>query len=124
MSKKIDDLLLEKLSKYGMGIGDITIKKAATKLKKEFHVVKIKIDKGSIVTIRDDLEKVGKILEENKKDNYYLLSVGGGAFNLNPVICIVKIDKDITNVIGYAKEGLIKQNSARKAIARIVSAIS
>lgn len=119
MSKKIDDLLLEKIGEYGLGIGDVTIKKVAMKLKKEFYIKKVESDYDTIVTIRDDLEKIGKILEENKKENYYLLSVGGGLLNLNPAICIVKLDKGIMNIIGYAKEGLIKQNTAKKAVDRI-----
>ena len=119
MSKKIDDLLLEKIGEYGLGIGDVTIKKVAMKLKKEFYIKKVESDCDTIVTIRDDLEKIGKILEENKKENYYLLSVGGGLLNLNPAICIVKLDKGIMNIIGYAKEGLIKQNTAKKAVDRI-----
>ena len=119
MSKKIDDLLLEKLGEYGLGIGDITIKKIASKLKKDFCIEKVKSDDDSIVVFRDDLEKTGKILEENKKENYYLISVGGGLLNLNPAICIVKLDKGIVNIIGYAKEGLIKQNTAKKAVDRI-----
>lgn len=119
MSKKIDDLLLEKIGEYGLGIGDVTIKKVATKLKKEFYIKKVESDYDTIVTIRDDLEKIGKILEENKKENYYLVSVGGGLLNLNPAICIVKLDKGIMNIIGYAKEGLINQSTAKKAVDRI-----
>lgn len=120
MSKKIDDLLLEKTGEYGLGVGDVTIKKVATKLKKEFYIEKVKCDEGSIVAVRDNLEKIGKILEENLKEHYYLLSVGGGLFNLNPAICIVKLDKGTMYVIGYAKEGLIKQNTAKKAVDRII----
>lgn len=119
MSKKIDDLLLEKIGEYGLDIGDVAIKKVATKLKKEFYIKKVESDYDTIVTIRDDLEKIGKILEENKKENYYLLSAGGGLLNLNPAICIVKLDKGIMNIIGYAKEGLINQSTAKKTVDRI-----
>lgn len=124
MDKKIDDLLLEKIGKYGLGIGDAAIKKIALKLKKDYCTEKVESNNDSIIAFRDELEKTGKILEENLKENYYLVSVGGGLLNLNPAICIVKLDEGMVHIIGYAKEGLIKQNTAKNAVNKIAKLLN
>lgn len=77
------------------------------------------------------ISKVGKIKNDNefKSENpTFFALVGSGAFGLNP--CLVSFEMtEVTDsyvkveVIGAAKEGLIKQNTSKKAVAKVMTAL-
>ena len=48
---------------------------------------------------------------------YYAL-VGSGHLNMNPTVIRVKIEGHTISIRGVAKEGLVKQHSARRAVER------
>ena len=112
---KIDDLLVEKIGENGFAA-----KKAAEKLKKEFYSVEFTVEKLELKNIKKSLIKIGKIIEENIDDCYYVAVVGAGVFNMNPAIVIVKLLDKKVKIIAYAKEGLIKQDTTKKAVDRVV----
>lgn len=62
------------------------------------------------------LMNAGTILEELTNDNIYILSV---KVFLNRATIVIEVNDDKINLIAYAKEGLIKQNSAQKAVNKI-----
>jgi hypothetical protein len=75
------------------------------------------------------LSAIGQILTENVDDERPTLRavIGSGFFGLNPAVVEVSLDTisdEITkvNVRATAKEGLIKQRTAEKAIQRLIDA--
>lgn len=49
--------------------------------------------------------------------------IGSGFWNLNPTIIVLQIINDEVHISAAAKEGLIKQHSAKKAINKFISLI-
>lgn len=111
---KVDDLLVEKLGENGFAA-----KKVAKRLKKEFYSVEFTNENITLKKAHDKIVKIGKIVEENDEEGFYLITVGSGFLNMNPAIVIVKLTDKKIKIVGYAKEGLIKQNTAKKAVDRI-----
>lgn len=69
-----------------------------------------------MLKIRDTLLRVGTILKENLEEEYYIGIITAGIGNKNHAYIIIKKNKNIFDICCYAREGLIKQHTARKAI--------
>lgn len=85
---------------------------------------------SSMTTVLQALSSMGTIIDASQYSDYPVVSacVGSGYANMNPaVICVefVKIGDIQTDlhISGYAKEGLIKQKTAIKAIERLKSMV-
>ena len=76
-------------------------------------IKRISIDNVSLSGLRAALMSVGKILEEYSNEGYYLAIVSPGS---NKTIVLGAIHDTNLEIMAYAKEGLIKQNSTGKAI--------
>ena len=83
----------------------------------------ISIDNMSFINVRDRLIGLGNILEENLHDNYYIVNVPSGVANKNEAIILVEWNGNSINFYGFAKEGLINQHTANRAIDKIVDKI-
>ena len=70
----------------------------------------------SVLKIRDTLLRMGDLLKENLEEEYYIGTTRAGIGNKNTAYIINKKNKKILDVCCYAREGLIKQHTARKAI--------
>ena len=77
----------------------------------------------SFSNLRDKLIALGQILEENFKYNYYILSIHAGFLNKNEAILLIRLKKNKIYIIGYAVEGLIKQNTVLDAIEKVIKKI-
>lgn len=62
------------------------------------------------------LINVGTVLEEYAEDNIYIVSV---RVKLNPATVAIQIKNGKIKMVSYAKEGLIKQKTAQKAVDKI-----
>ena len=73
---------------------------------------------ASMLKIRDTLLKIGTLLRENLEEEYYIGTLAAGIGNKNTAYIIIKKNKNKNSldVCCYAREGLIKQHTARKAI--------
>lgn len=89
---------------------------------KEKQVVEkeIKITNITFTNVRDRLIGMGKILEENFEDTYYIVNVPAGVANKNSAIVFVKWNNESLTLWAYAKEGLINQHTADDAIERMI----
>ena len=67
----------------------------------------------TFLNIRDALIGLGRIVEENKEEQYYFGSIQVKGSNAVSIVRLV--DKKI-EIAAYAKEGLIKQHLAQQAI--------
>ena len=79
----------------------------------------IELGHASDLHIRDSLIGTGTILKEDLNNHYYICSIKSGF--LNNVLAYVIIHRNDTQatIVGYAREGLINQRAASKAVDRI-----
>ena len=70
----------------------------------------------TMLRIRDALLGLGRILEENEEEQYYLTTVNTGA----GAVLLAQISGDRVEIAAYAKEGMISQHSAKKAIEKVI----
>ena len=76
----------------------------------------------SIVQIRDKLYLLGSILYEDLENQVYVASVRSGFGNMNSTVIALQLCGSKLRVVGYAKEGIIKQRICEKAIQKVVTA--
>ena len=73
----------------------------------------------SITQIRDKLYLLGNILYEDLDNKVYVASVRAGFANMNAAIIALQLQGGKLFIVGYAKEGLIKQKICESAIQKI-----
>ena len=78
---------------------------------------RIYIDNISLSGLRAALMSVGKIIEENLEEGYYIAIVSPGS---HKTVVVATISDNNLDIMAYAKEGIFKQNSAERAIKQIL----
>jgi hypothetical protein len=73
----------------------------------------------TFLQIRDFLISSGEIFHEDTENNVYVASLRSGLFGMNRTVVALQIRGSKVNVAGFAKEGAIKQESWKKAFAKI-----
>ena len=68
-------------------------------------------EKVSMLKIRDTLLLIGNIIKEDLDEEFYI-----GTINAGIAFIIIKKNEGNIAICCYAREGLIKQHTARKAI--------
>lgn len=66
---------------------------------------------------------VGKVLQQSDDEKAYIAAIGSGAGNMNVAMVAIELDGDEVAVLAVAREGFIKQHTAKKAIERIEKAL-
>lgn len=69
------------------------------------------------------LSHCGTILEEDDTEQVLSGLIMSGSLNMNPSIVVIWVDGNCIHIKASAKEGLIKQHTAEKAIAIFKSAL-
>lgn len=119
-----DKLLAQALGEKGMFGKDKGIEAVAKRLLTMRYEEIIPINKeNSIEYYKKILEKKGKILEYDELNQRLMAMVGSGFFNLNPTILVLHVINHELSISAAAKEGLIKQHSAKKAVRKFISLI-
>lgn len=72
--------------------------------------------------IRDIFSETGIILKEDLDKSIYIVAIKAGIFDANEAIVIALIDQHKCSIVAYAKEGLIKQSTSKRAIEKIKKA--
>lgn len=72
--------------------------------------------------IRDIFSETGIILKEDLDKSIYIAAIKAGIFDANEAIVIALIDQHKCSIVAYAKEGLIKQSTSKRAIEKIKKA--
>ena len=107
-------------------------KKTLIRKMKEFISVKekgleeknISVKNMSLANLRDSLIGMGTILDEDFGINSYVVNVPAGIANMNSAVVALQLEGEKLLILGYAKEGLINQHTATKAIDKILKRIS
>ena len=113
--EQINELLASIISMYAPSFGRSINKRVASKLAtlSVEHLFESMPD-NSYTLAKTALAKCGTILEES--DNTIAGVVLSGAANMNPAFVLLRIDRNNIYIKATAKEGLIKQHTAEKAI--------
>lgn len=74
----------------------------------------------SILQLRDILLLLGEILYENLEQKIYVAKISHSSTTCTVA---VKLSEDVISVVGYAKEGIIKQNICEKAFQKLADAV-
>ena len=115
----LQTILLKELRKKKIISGDLEKEAASTVYET------IPFAKPSDLHIRDAIIILGAILKEDLEKHYYITSVKTGMFNNVLAYAIIqRKDNDTADIVVYAKEGLIKQNLANKALEKVKNALS
>lgn len=73
----------------------------------------------AITQIRDKLYILGNILHEDLDNQTYVVAIRSGFANMSSAVIAMQLRGRKLHVVGYAKEGIIKQNICEKAIRKI-----
>lgn len=91
------------------------------------------ISSNDVVTINKEnpleyckslIEQQGKILEYDEVGHKLIAMVGSGFSDLNPTILVLSVIDNKVFISASAKEGLIKQHSAEKAIKKFIQQVT
>ena len=77
---------------------------------------------NALNAIRDVFSETGIILKEDLDKSIYIAAIKAGIFDANEAIVIALIDQHKCSIVAYAKEGLIKQSTSKRAIEKIKKA--
>lgn len=69
--------------------------------------------------LRDQLMEIGTILEYDEESGVFIATIESGFGKKNLAIVGLVLRNETLYAVAYAEEGLIKQNTAKKAIQRI-----
>lgn len=124
----INEILADMLSMTMLsGMSRAAVKKAALKLQNGCIEDNLKVP-GGFSMVRSALEKCGTVLAEASEEipNAVDMVCGviySGFGSMNPCYMVISVNNDHINAKAYAKEGLIKQHTAEKAMETFKSAL-
>lgn len=78
----------------------------------------------SRLKLRDCLMEIGTILELEEHANVFVAIINSGFANRNPAIVGLRLTDSMLYIVAYANEGLIHQETAKKAIQKILMFIN
>lgn len=123
-NKEMDELLSNIISMYAPAFGREVTKKVAQKLALSSIEREIQSMGGDTYTqAKAALCKCGTILEENSADKIISGIISEGIANMNPSFVVLWIECNTIHIKASAKEGLIKQHTAERAVKIFESAL-
>ena len=108
---KLDLVIKEYSGSLGIKIDDMNSKDASEIMFPE--------NINALNAIRDIFDEFGIILKEDLDKSIYIAAIKAGIFDANEAIVIALIDQHKCLIAAYAKEGLIKQSTSKRAIEKI-----
>ncbi|MCI6594001.1 MAG: hypothetical protein MSJ87_01940 [Firmicutes bacterium] len=118
--KDIKELFGKALREYGSYIsareknGDILDK---------LHTERIKAGGLGYLNLRDALNEIGHILKDDPKTGTFVAIIRNGSHDLNSAFAVCMLEDDHIDICAYAKEGIIKQHLAEKAIKQLKASL-
>ena len=113
--KQMDQFLIKAVKKFEPGVNE----KMLEKVSKQSEYAELQIDGISFLAVRDKLILLGKVLEENEKKKLYTGCINAGVGNSNPCILVVYVNENQVVIDAFAREGLINQHTAKKAVKKL-----
>ena len=113
--KQMDTLLSKAVKKYEPGVTSKMLESVST----NSEYIEIKIENVEFEAVGTQLGMIGKILEYNEKKKTYTTCIMAGVANSNASIVVVYVGDNVIVADAYAREGIIKQHTAKKAIKKL-----
>lgn len=122
--QEINELLSHMIAMYAPKFGRGVTQKVALKLAmSSVERVIQDISGDSYAAAKAALCKCGTILEENSADKIISGIILSGAANMNPAFVVLWIEGGAIHVRASAKEGIIKQHTAERAVEAFTAAL-
>ena len=117
------DKLEAALRTYGADYGFVITDKEVKKLLGASDKAKFEIDGCTTVHLTESITDIGKVIEQSDDETEFVAVVGAGIANKNIAMLVVKLCGNIVEVHALAREGLIRQGTARQAITKLEQSI-
>lgn len=123
--EQINELLASIISIYAPKFGSTISRKAALKLAMSRVEEQIgDVGEHPYTLAKTVFSECGTVLEENTKDYRIAGVILSGTANMNPAFLLLWIEGDYIRLTASAKEGLIKQHTAERAVEAFKSALA
>lgn len=119
IKEALNEELEKALRQYGADYGFVITDKSIKKLigSEAFETMPTGGNGGKFLA--EALMKSGKVLEQSDDECSYIAVVGAGVANMNYAFMALRLEEGHISIAAVAKEGLIKQGTAKKAIERV-----
>lgn len=122
--ESLSNMLVEALQEYGADYGYVITDKSVEKLMGAVVYEEFPIGNCTPKLLEETLMSLGKILDQSDDKSEYVAAIGAGVANLNAAFVAIVLTEDIIHIMTTAREGLIKQGTAKKSIERIKAALA
>lgn len=122
-NERLTKMLDKALREYGADYGYVITDKNVKKLLEAAACEEIPAESSTPEQVAEALISIGKVLDQSDDGSELIAVVGAGAANMNVAFVAVAVKKDSVQASAVAREGLIKQGTAKKALARIKASL-
>lgn len=120
--EQLNELLVSALMSYQLCGNGFAIRKAAEKLASKSFFDQLKVGgENKYQKCLDLLSSYGTVIEAYPDKCTIVGLVGSGTLNMNPTALVINVTDDAIFAVATAKEGLINQKSAEKAVQHFLS---
>lgn len=124
-NEQINEILADMISAYATpGLGRKVVLKTAQKLALSVLEDSAEVrGENAFETVQNALSKCGNVLGSGGESMVCGVILSGAA-SMNPCYIIIRLNGNRAEIRAYAKEGLIKQHTAEKAVKALKEALS
>lgn len=123
MNNKLEEKLRDALGFYGADLGFVVTDTQVQKLLDAGVYEEIPTVDCNRQKLANAIMTVGKVLQQSDDGKAYIAAIGSGVGNMNVAMAAIELDDDNLEMLAVAREGLIKQQTAKKAISRVQEAL-
>lgn len=120
---KFEEKLRDALGLYGADLGFVVTDTQVQKLLDAGVYEEIPTVDCNGQKLANAIMTVGKVLQQSDDGKSYIAAIGSGVGNMNVAMAAIELDDDNLEMLAVAREGLIKQQTAKKAISRVQEAL-
>lgn len=117
---ELNEEITKALRQYGADYGFVITDKSIKKLIADEAFETMPSDARDGKFLAEALMKSGTVLEQSMDEKSYIAIVGAGVANMNYAFLALKLKEESISIVAVAKEGLIKQGTAKKAIEKVM----
>lgn len=123
MNNKLEEKLRDAFGLYGADLGFVVTDTQVQKLLDAGVYEEIPTVDCNGQKLANAIMTVGKVLQQSDDGKSYIAAIGSGVGNMNVAMTAIELDDDNLEMLAVAREGLIKQQTAKKAISRMQEAL-
>ncbi len=117
----LENLLIESICRHQILGNGVSIAAVAKKLPTMSFYGSVGFAcENSFAICKSALQSYGTIVDSDISNQILVGIVGSGIANMNPSVIVIKCEDGIIHIAGAAKEGLIKQRTAEKAVKHFI----